>query len=347
MNGPDWDPTGPRPAEPGGRAVLSVQFILLPHFTLMPFSALIDALRLAGDDGDLSRQIHCHWTIAGPNRQPVKSSCGVAVEPWETFGDPSPHDYIVVCGGLLHRGPQADEATLAYLRLAADRGVKLVGICTGSFALVRAGVMEGRRCCVSWYHYQDFVQAFPGVTPVADRLYLVDGNRITCAGGQGAIDLAAWLIEHHCGRAWAQKSLRIMLVDQGRDGLTPQPHPPLQEPAQDERVRRALLLLEQNLGQPMTVAAMAARLNLSTRQLERLFKDEFGVGPLDYERRFRLNYALWLLTRTRRTITQIAADCGFADSSHFSRVFKQTFGRTPGAMRAEDAPPLSEPTREV
>lgn len=326
-----------------GKPMLSVQFVLLPHFTLLPFSAFIDALRLAGDEGDLSRQINCRWTIAAASQEPVRSSCGVAIAPWETFGEPRRYDYIVVCGGLLHRGPQTDAPTLAYLRHAAAAGVKLVGLCTGSFALVRAGLMRGRRCCVSWYHYQDLLREFPGVQAVADQLFVVDGDRITCAGGQGAIDVAAWIIEHHCGHAWAQKSLRIMLVDGARPQTAPQPHPPLSEGARDDRVRRAQLLIEQNLGEPLSIAELAARVSLSKRQLERLFKEELGIGPLDYDRRFRLNYGLWLLCHTRRTVTQIALDCGFADSSHFTRVCRQAFGRTPGQLRDDRAPAGSTP----
>ena len=80
------------------------------------------------------------------------------------------------------------------------RRVPLIGICTGSFILCRAGLMNGRRSCVSWYHYQDFLEAFPGHDVVADRLFLADGPRITCAGGAGAAALATYLIEQHLGR---------------------------------------------------------------------------------------------------------------------------------------------------
>ena len=103
--------------------------------------------------------------------------------------------------GILHAGPQVDEATMRYLREVGSTNVPLIGICTGSFVLCRAGLMKGRRSCVSWYHYQDFLEAFPTHDVVADRLFLVDGLRITCAGGAGAAALATFLIEQHLGRA--------------------------------------------------------------------------------------------------------------------------------------------------
>lgn len=328
-----------------GRAAvnLSVGFILLPEFTLLPFAAFVDCLRLAADEGDSSRQIRVRWRVLGNPAQPVRASCGVEIPPWEALGDPARFDYLVIVGGLLHHGPPADDETIAYLRRADAKGVALVGLCTGPFALIQAGLMNARRCCVSWYHYRDLVQRFPQVTPVADQLFVVDGNRITCAGGMAAADLAAWLVERHCGRAWAQKSLHIMLIDQARRGTASQPQPPLSEQVRDNRVRRAVLLIEQHLTDPLDTAQLAARLNLSRRQLERGFRDELGMSPQQFSRQLRLRYGLWLVTHTERSITDISWECGFADTAHFSRQFKMLFDRSPSQARAASA--TAEATR--
>lgn len=322
------------PAEPGKPAI-SVAFLLRPHFTLMPFAAIVDTLRLAADDGDGSRQINCRWTIVGPTLEPVAASCGIKVQPWETFGDPSRFDYLIVVGGLLHRGPKSDDATLEYLREADRKGVTLVGVCTGSFTLIRAGLMTGRRCCVSWFHYHDLIDEFPEVTPAADRLFVVDGRRITCAGGAGALDLAAWMVERHLGRAFAQKSLHIMVVDRARPPNTPQPQPPAVPVAQSDRVRRAMLLIEQYLSEPLNVDEIARRVNISRRQLERLFQREVGMSLQTFSRTMRLHYGLWLLANSQRTIAEIAAECGFADPSHFNRLFRAAFGKPPSVARRE------------
>jgi transcriptional regulator GlxA family with amidase domain len=322
-------------AAASGKPAVSVAFILCPHFTLMPFAAIIDTLRLAADDGDGSRQIHCRWTIIGPSLEPVQASCGIKVQPWETFGDPGRFDYVVVVGGLLHRGPTSDEATLEYLREADRKGVTLVGVCTGSFTLIRAGLMNGRRCCVSWFHYHDLIEEFPEVMPVADRLFVVNGRRITCAGGAGALDLAAWIVERHLGRAFAQKSLHIMVVDRARSPDTPQPQPPTMPLAQSERVRRAVLLIEQYLSEPLDVGEIARRVNISRRQLERLFHREVGMSLQGFSRAMRLQYGLWLLANSPRTIAEIADECGFADPSHFNRLFRATFGKPPSLARSE------------
>lgn len=322
-------------AFPPDKPVLSVGFILADNFTLSAFALFVDQLRLAADEGDLSRPILCRWSIMSSKPDPVRASCGVTVSRTSGFVDCRQFDYIVVVGGLLHTGRQIDEETVDYLKAAAKAGVRLVGLCTGSFILCRAGLMTGRRCCVSWYHHQDFLKEFPHHHPVADRLFVVDGDRITCAGGGGTADLATYLIERHIGRSVAQKSRHVLQLDRARAGSEAQPHPPVAETISDERIRRALLLMEQNLADPLPIAVIAQRLSVSTRQLERLFQAILNMKPVAFYRVLRLRYARWLLDNTERSITDIALDSGFSDCAHFSRQFKALHGYTPTSARAD------------
>jgi transcriptional regulator GlxA family with amidase domain len=209
----------PDPVHRGTRTPLRVGVILADHFTLSAFAVFIDHLRLAADEGDRSRPMHVQWWVMARQREAVLASCGVMIVPTSEFLAPAALDYLVVIGGVLHAGPQIDEATARYLREVAAAGVPLIGVCTGSFILCRAGLMKGRRTCVSWYHYQDFLQAFPDHEVVADRLFLADGPRITCAGGAGAAALATHLIELHLGRAVAQKASQVLLFDRRGSGL--------------------------------------------------------------------------------------------------------------------------------
>ena len=320
---------------PPGRKPLSVGFILARNFTLSAFSLFVDHLRLAADEGDLSRPILARWQIMSSTAEPVRASCGTAIARTSALTDPAAFDYIVVVGGILHAGRQIDDETEAYLKQAAAAGVTLVGICTGSFILCRAGLMKGRRVCVSWYHFQDFAEEFPDHNAVADRLYLIDGKRITCSGGGGAADLAAHLIERHIGRSVAQKARHVLLLERVRPGSDAQPHPPVSVAVDNQHVRRALLLMEQHIAAPLPIADIAGRLNLSTRQLERLFLAEMGQRPAIFYRNLRLRYAAWLLDNTPRSITDIALDAGFSDGAHFSRQFKALYGKSPTGARAE------------
>ncbi|RJS94415.1 GlxA family transcriptional regulator [Salinisphaera sp. Q1T1-3] len=330
------------------RARLSVGFVLLPRFTMLPFAAFVDCLRLAADEGDTSRPVQCRWRFLSPDGRPATASNGAQIAPCEPYAQRAVEefDYLVVCGGLLDDKAAADAATIAYLQRAAARGVPLIGLCTGPFALIQAGLMTNRRCCVSWYHYKDLTTRYPDVMPVADRLFVVDGDRITCSGGTAAADLAAWLIERHIGRAWAQKSLHIMLIDGARRGNTAQPQPAVQDQVQDNRVRRGIHIIEQHLNDPPSTTALADMLGISKRQLERGFMRELGMSPSTFSRDLRLRYGLWLLHNTQRSITEISAECGFADNAHFTRQFKRQFDRSPShiARQADETmpPPADE-----
>lgn len=314
---------------------LSVGFVLLQRFTLLTFAAFaafVDCLRLAADEGDRSRQLRCHWSFMTGGEPEVSSSCGATLS-CLPFRDPAKFDYIVVIGGVLEQEEATDETALDYLREAASRDVPLVGVCTGVFPLIQAGLMKGRRCCVSWYHHRGLVNRFPEADPIADRLFIDDGDRLTCAGGIASADLAAYLVERHLGRAWAKKSLHIMLIDEAREGAHPQSQPVVFEKVTDRVVRRAITIVEQHLGEVISVDELARRVGTSRRNIERKFREELGVGPQRFARDLRLRYGLWLLSYTRKSVTDIGERCGFADTAHFSRLFRKAFQMTPSEAR--------------
>ena len=325
----------PRPTPPPQAATpkLRVGFVLTPSFTLTAFAGFVDALRLAADEGDRSRPLECEWAVLGDAHAPVASSCGAAVKPWSPMEDPSRFDYIVVVGGLLHGGQKVLPGTHAFLRAAARAGVGLVGLCTGSFVLARAGLLDGYLVCVSWFHREDFEAEFPALRLASNRMFVVDGDRMTCAGGPSVVHLAAHLIERHCGRALAAKSLRILIEDQPLPSSTPQPESVVTRAATDGMVRRAMLLIEQKLGQADSLAGVAGQLGFSPRQLERRFVSDVGITPRDYRLHLRLARAKWMLEHTDLPVTSIGLECGFGDCSHFSRAFAQRFRETPSAAR--------------
>jgi transcriptional regulator GlxA family with amidase domain len=325
-----------------GRRQLSVGFVLLPNFTLIAFSAIVDLLRLAADEGDRSRPERCSWSILAPDLKPVTASCGLQVLPWETFERPERFDYIVVVGGLVNRNSTYHPKTLEFLAAAAAKDVAIAGVCTGSFAMIEAQLMQGRKCCVSWYHLPDLVERYGDIVPVADQLFVEDGKFITCAGGLAALDLGAWMVERHLGPGRAQKSLHIMVTDTARPAAGAQPQPPSVVTVDDTRVRRAMLQIEQNLSTPQKVDDIAQSVGLSKRQLERIFRKVVGKSIQEFSRDLRVFYGLWLLANSNKSITTVAIESGFSDISHFNRLFRATFGCAPSALRREGPDAMRE-----
>ncbi len=322
-----------RTASPRLGPRLSVGFILAHRFTLGAFGNFVDVLRLAADEGDRSRPILCEWTVLSDVMRPVASSCGVLVQPTERLGDPKKFDYVVVVGGLIGEIPNLSPEYIRYLRQAAASGVPLVGVCTGAFILQRAGLMDGYRCCVSWFHHADFLEQFDGLRPVSDQIFIVDRDRLTCSGGTSSAHLAAHLVERHIGRAQASKSLRIMIIDDALRAETSQPGVPLTLTTDDELVKKALLLMQQNIDVPLPVAEIGRRLGAARRQLERHFQSAVGMAPTQAYKILRLEHAEFLLRHTEHSVAEIATSTGFCDSSHFVRAFKDRRGMTPSVFR--------------
>ena len=312
---------------------MRVGFVLAPRFTLTAFAGFVDALRLAADEGDRSRPIEVQWDVLGHPGTPVASSCGAVVQPWAEMGDPLKYDYIVVVGGLLHGGQKVLPGTYPFLKSAARAGVALVGLCTGSFVLARAGLLDGYVACVSWFHREEFVAEFPDQRMITNRMFVVDRDRMTCAGGTSVVHLAAHLIEKHCGRALANKSLRIMIEDQPLPSNTPQPESVVTRQAHDSVVRQAMLLIEQKLAQPEPLTDIAEALGISMRQLERKFVADVGITPRDYRLQLRLTRARWMIEHTDLSVTDVGFECGFGDCSHFSRAFTSHFKVRPSSLR--------------
>lgn len=316
-------------AGPSGR--LRVGFVLTPRFTLTAFAGFVDALRLAADEGDRSRQRLIQWAVLGSD--PVISSCGTAVVPGAAAGSAEDWDCVVVVGGLLHGGQRVPPSVHAFLREAAALGKRLVGLCTGSFVLARAGLLEGHLACVSWFHRDDFVAEFPHLRVVSNRMFVVDRERLTCAGGTSVVHLAAYLIERTLGRASATKALRILIEDQPLPATALQPEAVLTERSTDTLVHKAMLMLEQQLHAHMPISQLCETMGIGRRQLERRFQQDVGLTPSGYRQRLRMERAQWLLLNTDLDITAIGLECGFPDAAHFSRTVRRAFGQSPRGLR--------------
>ena len=314
---------------------LSVAFILLPEFTLSALAGLIDTLRLSADDMFQDKQKYCSWTILGADKRAIKSSCGVEIIPWETFRNPGDFDCIVVIGGQVRGHKRINTETLDYLKEADRQHRVLIGVCTGSFALAYAGLLKEYTACIHWFHLPDYLSEFPDHKADSSAIFRIDGNRITCAGGGVSADLAVYIIAKFCGNSIAEKGISGMLMDSPRDLHSVQPH--LEATwlydIQDMSIHRAILLMNQHIREPLSVQVLADFLGISYSTINRLFNKELGVGCSYFYRTFRIAHGFWDVIHTGKSITDISTEFGFADSSHFIKLFSSYYQKSPSSIR--------------
>jgi transcriptional regulator GlxA family with amidase domain len=276
------------------------------------------------------------WQVLASTRNLITSSCGVQVAPTSGFVEPTTFDYIVVVGGLLNVDEPLDRQALDYLNQAAVARVPLIGLCTGSFILAEAGLMKRHQVCVSWLHVREFQERFPGHRVRCDHIFNLDETRGSCAGGSSAADLAAMLVRRHISRNAERNALEVLQIDKARSARDIQPRRPLFEDFGDQRIKAALLIMEQYLDRALSIDKLASNVNLSRRQLERIFRQKAGISPAHAYDRVRMEHARTLLLQSNATTLEIALDVGFVNASHFTRAFKRVHGRTPSQIRSMD-----------
>ena len=340
------------------RPDLRLLLLPLPGFALLPFGAFVDKLRFSADEEDHSRQRYCTWTLLGLDGRAVASSSGVSVvvdidasangardidvadaasdHPGVDSGafDYRAFDYLVIFGS---RSAEATRSLAAshgrLLRAAVAAGLPLVAIDNASFLLAQAGLLRGYRVALHWRHVAEFRAAFPRIGIEAEAIYCFDRDRITCAGGMAAIDMAVQLLARHCGLERARKGLADMLVDE----LRPASHH-LQSlsgsPDLGRHLSRAVALMRDAMGEPLTVAAIASRIGIGRRHLDRLFVERFGVSAHDHWTAMRMALVHWRLVNSTLSLAAIADEVGLGNAGSLARAFRQHYGCTPTEARA-------------
>ncbi|MCU7247966.1 GlxA family transcriptional regulator [Pseudomonas koreensis] len=328
---------GPRRPAPSVEAPLRVGIAPTPDFTLMSLTGLVEFLRLSADERDYSRQIYCSWDLLSHNEQPIYSSCKFGMLPTRQFGDPQDYDYIVVHGGILHGANAVPQELMDFVMLAVSAGVPVIGLCTGQFVLAHLGLLDGRRCAVHFSMVEAMRQLHPRVIPVTDQPVVIDGGFITCAGGLASINLAMHLVTEHCGQVRSDKTLHYLMADRGFEQmqvLKQDSDEMLELRSTDHRVVNAVGLMRQRMYETGTVGDIARSVGVSERELTRLFNQHLRVPPAEYWRLIRLKTAHWMVLNSNRSITQIAYECGFTDSSHLIHWFKRAYQVTPSRLRS-------------
>lgn len=320
----------------------------LPEFLLVlqpefPMSALImasEALRIANQNS--ARELF-RWRFLSETGAPVRASNGMWMSVDGALSEHAVADpgatpsatYVLIFASNLPTQRNSPHL-LGVLRALARFGAHLGAFDTGVFALAQAGLVGARSAVLHWEATATFRERFPKVR-MRDQLYLVDDRRMYSAGGVAALDLMLDIIGRIHGGALASEVANA-LVHMPRAAEAPQRPDSRAVPGTTQRgglAERLVALMESNLDFALSLDKLAAKLKTSPRSLIRLSRRHFGVTPMRLYLRIRLQAARNMLFYEEFSIGEVAIACGFSYGSVFSRAFRQQFGQTPQAFRAE------------
>ncbi len=318
------------PGSAAGPAPHAVGFVLLPRFGMLAFASGVEVLRQANRLGQ--RELY-RWQVLSPSGGDVTCSAEVPVRTL-ALEAPGPLDLVMVVSGSSR--PHVDEERLhAWLRRQGGRGCRLGGVSLGSYVLARAGLLDGYRCTVHWENLEPFREQFPQlqVTPEVCEL---DRDRLTCSGGTGALDLMLNYVAARNGGALARAVADVYILDRIREQNSPQRMPlRTRLGVSHPKLLAAITIIEQDAAPGCSKAELAARVGLSSRQLERLFRKYLKTTPRAYHLQCRLQRARNLLRQTSMEIIDVALACGFGTASHFTKTYREHYGVTPGVDRGD------------
>jgi len=302
-----------------------ISFLVIPNFSMSAFTAMLEPMRLA--NYTTGRKLY-EWEIISRDGEPVAASNGIQVLADRGVAD-APHlDNVVVCSGLDAQLYQ-DNVVFAWLRRWAREGTHVGALCTGAHVLAHAGLLNGYRCTIHWENLESFREAFPDLD-IQPELFEIDRDRFTCAGGVAASDMMLTEIARRHGPDVAAAVSEQFMHERIREGHDNQ-RLPLQARLRisHPRLIEAIAEMERNVEEALSREEIAARVGLSRRQLERLFRRYLNTSPARYYLRLRLERARLLLTQSTMPVTEIAFACGFTSASHFSKCYRDMFARTP------------------
>ncbi len=310
-----------------------IGFLFVPRFSMIAFTSAIEPLRLANRVS--GRKLY-EWRLFSQDGRPVRASNEVEITVNNSFADARGLSSAVVCAGLDVQSFNHRDLMAAIRRLSSF-GATIGAVCTGTYVLAKAGLLNGYKATIHWENYSGLVSEFPDLD-VTQELFEIDRNRFTCAGGTAAVDMMLSLIMKDHGPEVASKVTDQLIHHRIREANERQrmdlrsrlgvSHP---------KLLSVVALMENAIENPLNSADLAEEVGVSTRQLERLFCKYLGQSPARYYASMRLEHARYLLRQTSMPILSVAMACGFVSASHFSKAYSEHFGCTPTHERRAPA----------
>ncbi|MEP3346003.1 MAG: GlxA family transcriptional regulator [Litoreibacter sp.] len=307
-------------------------FVLMESFTMLSFAGAVDALRIANRMAPDSYE----WVLAGEGGESSTCSCGISYKLDMDLEEVPRDSTVILCGGT-NIQDATTKRLLNWIRREARRGVTIGALCTAAYSLARAGLLDGKRATIHWENQDSFMEEFDEVE-LTKSVFVVDGNRMTTAGGTSSIDLMLKIIASDLGEEVAnmvadQQIYSSIRTDQDQQRLSI----PTRIGVRHPKLSRVIQMMETNVEEPISPSLLAKEVGMSTRQLERLFRRYLNRSPKRYYMEIRLQKARNLLMQTDMSVINVALACGFASPSHFSKCYRAHYNTTPYRERGAQA----------
>ncbi|MBL4672411.1 MAG: GlxA family transcriptional regulator [Arenicella sp.] len=300
-------------------------FLLLPNYSMIAVSSAIEVLRMANQ---LGRQELYQWPAYTMDGTSVMASNGLEILPGNKMADAGHLDVLFVCSGLRVQEQWAGEIS-RQLHKFKSRHTVLGGLCTGTFILAKAGLLDGYRCTIHWENLASLREMSPEII-ASEELFEIDRDRYTAAGGTAPLDMMLQIVKKEHGNQLAVSISEQFMCDRMRGSYDKQRIPlKLLVGTNQPKLTEAVALMEANLEELIVLDDLASLVGISRRQLERLFKKYLDCVPRRYYLDLRLKKARQLLLQTDKSIAEVAIACGFVSAPHFSKSYRDRYNVSP------------------
>ena len=298
---------------------------------MVAFSCAIDALRAANQI--IGEPVYA-WQALSPTDANAVSSSNIEI-PATRISEAKEPDVVVVCGGDRSHSYENEKLT-NWLHVLANNGRAIGSISDGAFVVAAAGLFDQVPSTIHWKCLDAYRERFPKLE-IRPSIFEISDRRFSSAGGTSSLDLMLHFIRQEHGNELAGQVADNYFHDTIRDGSREQ-HVTnaFRIAGRIPLLADALLMMEDNLEAPLTIEYIADSLQISRRQLDRIFAQHMKKTPQEFYRELRLARAAGLLTQTGMSVTEIALGCGFHSASHLGKYFSRNYNATPGEYRRQN-----------
>ncbi len=307
----------------------AVCVLIFPDFQILDATGPMAAFEIAARNGNAPRY---SLGVVAADPAAAVSSCGLAVTA-ASLDHAGRFDTLLVAGGEGVRQAVNCLRTVGFIRAAAAQGARIASVCSGSFLLAEAGLLDDAVATTHWNATDEFRRRYPQVTLDADRIFTRTDRIWTSAGITAGIDLTLALIAEDHGERLARETARMLVVFHRRPGGQSQFSAVLDLQERTDRFAPVLAWAREHLAEPLTVEQLAAQAGLSPRQFARAFTDAAGVTPAKAIERLRVEAARTQVEDSTASVDRVCAQTGFGDPERMRRAFIRAFGQPPQALR--------------